>query len=529
MKSVVILLLSLLLFAPTFGQNTFNYSLEIQAINIPNVPGLHSYAFGQHDGKWLIIGGRLDGLHARQPFNAFPASENNNELYVIDIANSEFWSAPLNSLPIQLQEQLQSTNMNFYQDGETLFIIGGYAYASSVGDHITFPNLTSINVPETINAIVNNQGVSEYFKQISDDVFAVTGAQLGKIGTHFYLVGGHRFDGRYNPMNHPTFVQEYTDEIRKFTIDNSGSQLSYGDYTVLTDPVHLHRRDYNLLPTIFPGGEFGYTLSSGVFQIVEDLPYLYPIDITETTIVPRTEFNQYLSNYHSASAYLYDSETEEMHSLFFGGMAQYYYSNGSLIQDDNVPFVKTISLLTRHQDGNLEEFVLPIEMPILTGASSEFIPSESLPLIEENIIDLANVEMDDFVIGHIYGGIESPLLNPFSSNQTVQTEAGSVIYEVSLHLNPLNLNKVDGSNPYSLEIYPNPAKSQVNIQLNKIPGRSCYYFLSDSKGTILQQGNLEENKQLHSLKLPDILANQVLFLTLNIDNKYYLEQQIIIE
>ncbi len=83
----------------------------------------------------------------------------------------------------------------------------------------------------------------------------------------FYLVGGHLFDGKYNPMGNPTYIQEYTNQIRKFAIDNSGSQLSYHNYSAITDPVHLRRRDYNLLPQIFPNGEQGgLTVSSGGFS-----------------------------------------------------------------------------------------------------------------------------------------------------------------------------------------------------------------------------------------------------------------------
>ena len=117
-------------------------------------------------------------------------------------------------------------------------------------------------------------------------MFAVTGGHLGKIGNTFYLIGGHRFDGRYNPMGHPTYTQTYVDGIRKFTINNSGSQLSYANYTSITDEVHLHRRDYNLLPQIFPDGTEGYTLSSGVFQPTIDLPFLYPVDITASGYQP---------------------------------------------------------------------------------------------------------------------------------------------------------------------------------------------------------------------------------------------------
>ena len=83
MKTYILSIL-LLISHVNFAQNDFNYSLELNSVSISGLPGLHSFAFGQSDGKWLIVGGRLDGLHARQPFNAFPASNNNTSLYVVD-------------------------------------------------------------------------------------------------------------------------------------------------------------------------------------------------------------------------------------------------------------------------------------------------------------------------------------------------------------------------------------------------------------------------------------------------------------
>lgn len=304
-----------------FSQSTFDYQIQLNPITIPNFPGIHSYAFAQHEGKWLIVGGRVDGIHARQPFNSFPASSNNTSIFVVDVATSQFWSASVNSLPTSLKEQLQATNFNFYQDGETLYIIGGYAFSATANDHITFNKLTSIDVPNLISAVVNGTAISSYFKQMTDENLAVNGGQLGKIGNTFYLVGGHRFDGRYNPMNNPTYTQTYTNGIKKFQIDNSGSQLSISNYQVITDAVHLHRRDYNLLPQIFPDGSQGYMISSGVFQINVDLPFLYPVDIKELGYFPQTTFNQYLSNYHSAKSCLYDGVNNRMHNLFFGGMS----------------------------------------------------------------------------------------------------------------------------------------------------------------------------------------------------------------
>lgn len=187
MKTLLFTVFFIMLSKWIFAQQTFPYTVELTPVSIPNLQGLHSYAFAQHNGKWLIIGGRKDGVHARQPFNAFPQNQNNADLLVIDIATQQFWTAPLSSLPTSIAEQLQSTNMNFLQDADTLLIIGGYAFSPTANDHITFPYITTLSVSNVINAVVNNQPFSTYFKQINDEAFAVTGAQMGKIGKDFYL------------------------------------------------------------------------------------------------------------------------------------------------------------------------------------------------------------------------------------------------------------------------------------------------------------------------------------------------------
>ncbi|MFN2396531.1 MAG: hypothetical protein ABR597_12685, partial [Bacteroidales bacterium] len=469
------------------SQNSFNYEVSLVPVSVTNLPGLHSYVYAQYQGKWLVIGGRKDGLHARQPFNSFPASQNNTDIYVIDVAGNQFWLSSLNVLPTGIKEQLQSTNMNFYQDQDTLYIIGGYGFSQVADDHITYPDLTTVNVPDLINAIQNNETITPYFKQIHDDIFAVTGGHLKKLNDLFYLVGGHRFDGRYNPMGNPTYTQTYTNQIRKFSIDNSGTQLSFDNYVAITDPVHLRRRDYNLLPQIFPNGEQGFTISSGVFQINADLPFLYPVDIKENNYTPITTFNQYLSNYHSAVACLYDSINNNMHSVFFGGISQYYYQNGNVIQDDLVPFVKTISRLTRDANGNLTEYQLPVEMPALQGSSAEFIPNLDLPHYSNEVFQLHEISQSTFMIGHIYGGIISPTLNPFASNQTNTTSADNTIYEVWLTVNPLSINEfeIDGKNPYDLTVYPNPLDNEFSVQFNVENTVKTSYLISDNRGQII--------------------------------------------
>lgn len=532
MKPFITLLSLLVCSAGTsFGQNSFDYTLELEDVTVPNLPGLHSYAYAQHNDKWLVIGGRRDGLHARQPFNAFPQAQNNTDIYVIDATGQQFWTASLTSLPTAIKEQLQATNMNFCQDADTLYIAGGYAFSTTENDHITFPNLTSVSVSSLINNIVNGSAITSDFKQITDTVFAVTGGHMAKLGDTFYLVGGHRFDRRYNPMGNPTYTQTYTNKIKKFTLNNSGNQLSYANLTAITDPVHLRRRDYNLLPQIFPNGDEGFTISSGVFQLGADLPFLYPVDITATGYTPVTTFNQYLCNYHSAFACLYDNSANEMHTLFFGGMSRYYYQNGTLIEDDQVPFVKTISLLTRIADGALHEYQLPLEMPGLEGASAEFIINENLPHYESDILKLSEIQQDTILIGHILGGIQSTSLNPFSNNQTNTTSASATIYAVKLIRNtPSGFHAIDGTNPFDISVFPNPAVNELEVTFDLKKDAAVTYYITNQQGQLIMQRQSISAKTgantLH-IELQNPVAQQTLFLTFIVDDKFYVTKKVL--
>lgn len=428
-----------LILAAAFSASGFSYDLSLTPVEIPGLPGIHSFAYAQHDGKWLIIGGRTDGLHARQPGRSFPAQYNNTVIHVIDVQSRSLNSASSDSLPPSLQEHLQTTNMNFFQDGDILYYLGGYAYSDSARDHITFPYLTAVHVPGLIKAVEMGTELSVHMKQIRDERFAVTGGQLGKLGDTFLLVGGHRFDGRYNPvgpLHGPGFSQEYTQEIRTFRIHHDSTTIAVSDYQVMRDEAHLHRRDFNLVGQIFPDGSPGYMISAGVFQKEADLPFLYPVFISLEGYEPIEQFSQLLSHYHGAKAAAYDQETGDMHSLFFGGISQYYYQDGNLVKDDRVPFVRTISRVTRSADGSLAEYVFPLEMPGFLGASAEFLVNYHLPVSSNGVILLHQVSGDVFAIGHILGGIESPLENPFSTNRTHLTGASNTVYEVKLLRKP---------------------------------------------------------------------------------------------
>lgn len=514
------------------SQNYFPYDVKIEKLTVANFPGLHSFVFAQQGDKVVLIGGRTDGLHARQPFSSFLATNNNTNIYVFDLQSHQLWSASINSLPTALKEQLQSTNMNFYQDQDTLVIIGGYAYAASASDHITFPYLTTIQVSGLIQAIVSNSSISPYFQQITNANFAVTGGQLGKIGDIYYLVGGQKFTGRYNPMGGSTFTQAYTNAIRKFKVHNSSGALHISDYSSVQDAVHLHRRDYNLVPQVFPDGSLGYTISAGVFQTAVDLPFLYPVDIKANGYFPQTNFNQYLSHYHSAKVSLYDSLSNTMHSLFFGGMSQYYYQNGTLIQDNQVPFVKTISKISRDASGNLSEAKWNTEMPVFVGSGAEFIPNHNLSHYENEVVKIHDFQGDTLDLGYIIGGIESPVLNAFSTNQSSITSASTSIYRVKLVKNlSAKFDEISGGNPVVSRVFPNPATDAVFVDISGLEFSKVHYFISNTAGQLLQQGewdNAQNSKEfVRKIPLKSLDGNALLFLHLVVDGKFYKTHKII--
>ena len=496
LRFTFIAIISLLISFSSFAQTgNFPFEIVLKADSITGFNGLHSFTYGQRNGKVLLIGGRPEGIHARQPFNAFPASLNNQILQVLDLASKQYWSRSMTELSIPLQEQLQSTNMNFYQDGNTLILAGGYAFSASANDHITFPYLTRIDLDGLIGAVMANTTIAPYFEQLQDEIFAVTGGNMGKIGSQYYLIGGHRFDGRYNPMNNPTFIQAYVDGLKKFELSAPGQGLAVQNYQLVTDQVNLHRRDYNLVPHVFPNGEFGYLISSGVFQLNADLPFLYPVEIQGSGHTAVNGFSQYLSNYHSSKFSAFDSASGTMHHLFLGGISQYYYQNNTLVNDPNVPFVKTISRLMQGADGNYQEYVLSNEMPDLLGSSAELVANENAPHYLGEIIDLAAITSDSLLVGHIIGGIKSGSLNPFTQNNTNSTAANAVIYQVWLKRSTTGSIDVQIPVPnFQVSLFPNPAKDLAFLAFELDQKANVECFILDANGSIVHEVYYEKIK-----------------------------------
>jgi hypothetical protein len=462
---------------------------------------MQSYAAAEHGGKWLIIGGRLDGLHQRQPWQSFDAAGHNTSIYVVDPAAGQYWSAPLTGIGNDtLEAQLAATNPNFHQEGDLLYLIGGYGLDANAV-HITHPMFTVVDVPTLMAHIIDSASVtSAAFQTLSGEYYAVTGGKLMFLDSTFYLVGGQRFDGQYNPMGHNTYVQSYTEAVRRFTVSGTFPNLSVDTLSSWVDTDELHRRDYNVT-YMTDGTNTTINAWSGVFQKSADLPFLNTVEIGDTGYAAVPGFSQYLNHYHCGTASLYGESVGAMYTVFFGGIAQYYYdTNGNLVADANVPFVKTIGVVEK-RNGSYSEGYSTTEMPGYLGAGAEFFPAAELAT-NGQIFLADSIGTDTVTIGHIFGGISSPAANVFFTGQTNTSVASSNIYEVKLVRNSsIGIIESEVGSDLALQVNPNPANGRLIAQIHS-PARGMTDFeVLDSTGRLVYATSIPTKPGLNTMDL----------------------------
>jgi len=481
------LLLAALTLASTIQINAQvqpGFRIEVTPTDI-TTPGVQSYAWGSDDqGRILIVGGRTDGLHRRQPFATFDPSGNNTNLMVFHPQQGVLAQTSVTGLATGIAEQLQSTNMNFHQVGPHLIITGGYGWSATQGAFVTHDKLSVIDVPGIIQAIINQQPVAPHIRQIADARVQITGGYLEEMNDTLYLVGGQLFEGAYNPMgpNHgPGFTQAYANSIKAFQVGNlvQGTPAII-NYRETVDTAHLHRRDYNLGLGLKADGSPYLTAFSGVFQYTADLPWLDVVEIENSASYSISQgFEQRLNQYHTAHVGIWDSLDGTMHTVFFGGIGRYYPgANGDLIDDTDVPFVNTISMVSRDAAGTWHESYFDAVMPFYQGAGSEFIPNLAASyhpnhhIFTPPVAPLPPVTPDTILLGWVMGGIHSSAQNIFFINTGVESWAETQLLAVywirdaSVALPEITPAGIDV--PF-VRLYPNPTEGPIVMDFSDAP------------------------------------------------------------
>lgn len=459
-RTAVLLIVLMAAVTVTAAEGTLPFSMHLGAtMDIDGAPRLQSFAAAQADGKWLFVGGRIAGLHTfqpatqQQPVNNFPPAEMNERVWVIDPAMQEVWSAPL---PAATGAFLKMTNPAFEQDGDTLYIAGGYGLlpgASGPGgaDNMrTFDTLTAIGVSGAIQAVIDGEPLAPFVAQIHDLRMRITGGEMKKLGDRFYLVFGQTFDGLYTPDNagaQTVFAQSYLEQIASFRI---ATPLAIEDYQTVTasqltpapsptapaaEARPFHRRDLTVGPVLTAGAEPALAAWGGVFPPGQITAYRKPVYIAgpAASDVRIDAYQQFMSQYNCAIVPMYSAAGKTMYTTFLGGISLYYFfpPSGELKRDGGIPFIDEVTTLSVAPDGTSRECVHRRTLPGYLGAGAYFFAAPGVARFENGVLQLDAIRKRT-LIGWMYGGIRS------SSPQTTQGEPTSAsATAIPIYLSPL--------------------------------------------------------------------------------------------
>lgn len=455
------------------------FSVEIEPVATQNpLPGMHSFAFAKSGSKWLFVGGRINGLHGFSTNDNFPTEYANTNIIVIDTASWQYYLSTITNLPQNIADPLSSTNMQYVQQGNYLYMVGGFGWDSTTNRYVTHPTLTAIDVNGMIGAVTGGGNIAQHIRQIVDTNLRVCGGEMLLLNGRCHLMFGHDFRGRYSDPPIPTFTQVYTREIRSFDIVDDGVTMTIQNYSSLQDTNLFHRRDLNVGPVLIAGNQPALEAYSGVFQKGVDLPWPSPLLFDGSNVTMDANFTQKFNNYSTALLPVYDSAQGTMFTVFFGGMSWYDYDpqSGLPVYDSLVPFISDISCVIRDVSGNHVEGVLPVQMPGLLGTNAKFVPNTAAAHFSNDVLDIRALP-GRTLAGYIVGGIRSD--NPNRPNLTF---AHDTVYRVYLTPDP-NLLGIAGRDAVEqFRVFPNPAKENVTVRIQLAAASPLHLQITDAFG-----------------------------------------------
>lgn len=497
-------------------------------IKLKNWPAIHSFSFAEFNHYVFMFGGRTDGIHGKE--SGFENKNSNSIIYLWNTLNDSIISYKPDSLNDELLEFISASNACFTQDDHYLYVLGGYGQSKS-GVYKTYPVFLKVNLQECISAILQNRNVANAFKYKVSDLFAVTGGQLKIMDSLFYLVGGQKFDGKYSSDDH-TINQKYTDALRIFSISESQDTLSYTSIKEITNDAIFHRRDYNVNPIISTTGEIKLMVYGGVFQYNINRAFLNTALIQNQDYEELFDFEHKFASYNCARIGLYDSLKNEMYQVFFGGMAEFYRDSVNAISRDNyVPFVKSISSITRHTNGKFEEHLYPEELPGYFGTNAEFLINPELKRIYQDIVDYNSLKKDTSYLGCIFGGIYNPSAyrNVWQQDSAHLTRSNPYVLKVSFVKNQTTDNRQLQNSNYDVIIIPNPAKNQVVIKFKtELVLTSLKLSIQNTQGYTVKNLSYADVLNNELILSTDDLVPQKYILNLLINEEQLITKQLIV-
>jgi len=478
LSSGVVILVCSFLAASTPPPHPVPFIIEASedvSARFPGAPRLQSFAWAQWEGKWIFIAGRTAGYHGVGGKEAdFPRSGANDRIWMVEpsaTGAARTWSVPLANLPASLddvKDQWMSSNPEFFQDNDTLYLAGGYGQ-NSAGSWVTYPLLSAVHLPALVQAIADGSDVSAAITYTTNPLVQVAGGELLKLDDGlFYLIGGHVFTGAYRDFeaaeekNTPKASQQYTGEIRKLRVtrDNRG-QLAVSLVRSYSDP-EFARRDLNATLTILPDGHtVGAAAYGGVFT-KDQLGFSKPI-YWNAASPPRVaeDYEQKMNGYSCAKLALFDPDSKTMLTTFFGGISRWNWNEAhaefqaaprigtksEAVYFDGLQWIDQITTLVRGPHETYEVVQPSNRLAAYLGTNAAFLPAPGLERIrrDADVFDLKPLRGKRMLVGYIYGGIRAfPREFPYRDDSpayhsgNVPTRSSEMIVAVYITVPPAN-------------------------------------------------------------------------------------------
>lgn len=342
-------------------EDSLPYRVTIEQADFMLPAGIHSFAYAVHEGEWLLIAGRTNGLHnvdnTDPNNNPFLPSQQNINVFVVNPKTKITYyrslydpSAKLSQAQIDL---LSTSNTLFYhaKQKNTLYVVGGYGIDTASNTMGTKQALTAIDIPNLIQWVKNpekSKSAAACVRTIFDPIFQLTGGVMLQSNEHepYLLAFGQNFDGNYTASSEGS----YSRQIRPIQIIDNGHSLFVQKHPQPTPLSYYRRRDLNVIPIVKKKGKsltMSFAALSGVFTPADanNNPgaWTIPIEIDpdgssrmQDPNNPNT-FAQAMNNYSCPTLGLYSAKKNQMYTLLFGGISASLFSDGSNCNTDSNP------------------------------------------------------------------------------------------------------------------------------------------------------------------------------------------------
>ena len=383
--------------------------------NTPPPPALNDPTVGSYNGYWLILAGDTQGFHA------FDYSGANRNIYVYNPSTKQLYAESIanTDLAESVQQQLTSFDQVKIQDGDTLYLAGGYYNTPSSESYVTLQIISSFNVPGIINAVINHsESINQFVNYRTDNpIFKVTGGAFGKINNDLYLAFGQDCEGNYCGTS-----QTYSNTIYKLQMTPSLESITILNSLTSAESTNsgFRRRDYSLAPFVQNNTQTLLALGGPFNPANNAYPWTNVIAFDDSLNYTNSFLNQQANTYGDATLTI--SSNNMSYVATFSGLGNYYWSqNGILTYDNSSPYGNVLGLISYDSNAqSASEYVnttpvctgYSLQSCVFNGADAVFIPASTSYYDNRGVLQLDKIS-GTTLVGYVYGGITSTNQNVF--------------------------------------------------------------------------------------------------------------------